>query len=165
MDFPARPCRLTRATLVLALLATVAAGALFSRRAASARDDPAMRSRAFGTCPTEVQDPLRWNADRATANRICCHNRHYAEWSGYWETSGLPAATRFSPPGAEITFRDSVTGKPLFIAPRGRTMEQFLSESRAHGWPSFRDAEVVRENVVVIEGGETVRHIPTPLWF
>ena len=28
--------------------------------------------------------------------------------------------------GSEITFYDSVTGKPLFIAPRGRTVEAFI---------------------------------------
>lgn len=42
----------------------------------------------------------------------------------------------------EITFYDSVTGKPLFIAPRGRTFEDFKKESLSHGWPSFRDEEV-----------------------
>jgi len=40
-----------------------------------------------------------------------------------------------------------VSGKPLFIAPRGRTFQQFLDESKAHGWPSFRDEEVVWENM------------------
>jgi hypothetical protein len=42
----------------------------------------------------------------------------------------------------EITFYDSVTGKPLFIAPRGRSFEEFQNESKKHGWPSFRDQEV-----------------------
>ena len=44
----------------------------------------------------------------------------------------------------------------MFIAPRGRTVEQFLQESRAHGWPSFRDAEVVWENVRCLSNGEAV---------
>ena len=44
--------------------------------------------------------------------------------------------------GEEITFYDSVSGKPLFIAPRGRTFDEFKKESMAHGWPSFRDEEV-----------------------
>ena len=44
------------------------------------------------------------------------------------------------------TYYDSVTGKPLFVAPIGRTMDEFLAESNVHGWPSFRDAEVVWEN-------------------
>lgn len=56
----------------------------------------------------------------------------------------------------EITFYDSNTGKPLFIAPRGRNMEEFLVESRAHGWPSFRDCEVVWDSVRVLPDGETV---------
>ena len=51
---------------------------------------------------------------------------------------------------------DSVSGKPLFVAPRGRTMEAFLSESASHGWPSFRDEEVVWENMRVLANGEAV---------
>ena len=35
-----------------------------------------------------------------------------------------------------------LTGKALFIAPRGRTFEEFKAESLGHGWPSFRDEEV-----------------------
>ena len=56
----------------------------------------------------------------------------------------------------EITFYDSNTGMPLFFAPRGRTMEEFLVESRAHGWPSFRDQEVNWDEVRVLPDGETV---------
>lgn len=41
-----------------------------------------------------------------------------------------------------ITFYDSVSGKPLYIAPQGRTWDQFIKESEKHGWPSFRDDEV-----------------------
>jgi hypothetical protein len=36
--------------------------------------------------------------------------------------------------GEEVTFIDSNTpGKSLFIAPRGRTAEEFIKESKAHG--------------------------------
>ena len=42
--------------------------------------------------------------------------------------------------GFYITLK--VSGKPLFIAPRGRTFEEFKAESISHGWPSFRDQEV-----------------------
>jgi len=42
-----------------------------------------------------------------------------------------------SRPG-EINFYDSNTGRLLFTAPKGRSLEEFLVESRAHGWPSFR---------------------------
>ena len=55
-----------------------------------------------------------------------------------------------------MTLYDSVTGKPLFIAPRGRTTQDFLLESRAHGWPSFRDNEVVWDNVRCLGNGECV---------
>lgn len=41
-----------------------------------------------------------------------------------------------------MEFYDSNTGKLLFTAPVGRTMNEFLIESAAHGWPSFRDSEV-----------------------
>ena len=56
----------------------------------------------------------------------------------------------------EITYYDSVTSKPLFIAPRNRDVGAFLLESKKHGWPSFRDAEVIWENVRVLGNGETV---------
>merc|ERR1711956_207863 len=88
------------------------------------------------------------------ADRICNFNRHYAEFSGYWMTT--PILDEVQNSDDEITFYDSNTGKPLFAAPRGRSMEAFVSESSHHGWPSFRDEEVIWENVRCLEGGETV---------
>lgn len=112
-----------------------------------------MRPKAHGTCDKPVMLNLRWNCNHDTADRICCFNRHYAEHSGYWETTSfLQEVDRES----EITFYDSVTGKPLFIAPRGRTFEEFRKESVSHGWPSFRDQEVVWENVRCLTNGESV---------
>ncbi len=64
--------------------------------------------------------------------------------------------TKDTPKSDAITYYDSNTGKPLFTAPRGRTMAEFLQESRAHGWPSFRDEEVNWEYVRVLPNGETV---------
>ena len=58
------------------------------------------------------------------------------------------------PDGTQVTYYDSVTGKPLFIAPVGRTMDEFLEESEDHGWPSFRDEEVVWDNVRALPEGE-----------
>jgi hypothetical protein len=57
---------------------------------------------------------------------------------------------------APLEFYDSVTGKLLFKAPLGRTMEDFLMESSAHGWPSFRDSEVNWEYVRCLPDGEAV---------
>ena len=110
-------------------------------------------STAYGSCRSEVQAPLRWGADRFVANRICCHNRDYAEQAGSWLATSF---AREASQAAEVTFYDSVTGVPLFVAPRGRSMDAFLAESRAHGWPSFRDEEVLTQHVVVRPGGETV---------
>jgi len=113
-----------------------------------------MSAKAHGTCVQPVQSALRFGCDVETADRICCFNRHYAEHSGYFttKTTFLQDVDR----SAETTYFDSVTGKPLFIAPRGRSMEAFLQESAAHGWPSFRDEEVVWEHVRCLADGEAV---------
>ena len=55
-----------------------------------------------------------------------------------------------------MTYYDSITGKALFKAPMGRTMEVFIEESKRHGWPSFRDDEVVWDNVEELWNGEIV---------
>ena len=56
-----------------------------------------------------------------------------------------------------ITFYDSNSGKPLFVAPINRSVDEFIEESKYHGWPSFRDQEVVWDNVRVLKSsGETV---------
>ena len=79
---------------------------------------------------TPVQPNLRYGCDQETADRICCFNRHYAEHSGYFATTKYFDEVDTS---VETTYYDSVTGKPLFIAPRGRTFEEFKKESLAHG--------------------------------
>lgn len=55
-----------------------------------------------------------------------------------------------------MDFYDSNTGKKLFTAPVGRTWDQFIAESKAHGWPSFRDEEVNWDYVRCVKGGESV---------
>lgn len=84
-------------------------------------------------------------------------NRHYAEYAGYWTSTTFveEAREQYAKEG-QITFYDSNTGKPLFIAPKGRDLESFLKESASHGWPSFRDEEVVWENVRCLGDGEAV---------
>jgi peptide methionine sulfoxide reductase MsrB len=123
-------------------------------------DESLMRDKAHGTCATPVKADVRWGCDAKLADRICCFNRHYAEHSGYFlTTSYLKEVSRTE----ETTYYDSVTGRPLFIAPRGRTFAEFEKESRAHGWPSFRDAEVVWDDVRVLPDGETVSTAGTHL--
>ena len=119
-----------------------------------------MSKKAHGTTETPVQENLRWNCSWKTADKICSFNRHYAEHAGYWEsTTFLSEVDR----EGETTYYDSVTGKPLFIAPRGRSFDDFVKESKSHGWPSFRDEEVVWENVRCLKDGEAVSTAGTHL--
>lgn len=117
-----------------------------------------MKPKAHGTCPRAPPNKLRWKCSRQTADRICCFNRHYAEHSGYWLQTEFLASVQAgsTAPTDPITFYDTITGKPLFVAPKGRSWKAFVKESRAHGWPSFRDEEVVTENVRVLRNGEAV---------
>jgi peptide methionine sulfoxide reductase MsrB len=124
-------------------------------------DESIMSQKKHGTSHTPVQQNLRWGCDFKTADRICNFNRHYAEHSGYWQSTQFlsqetPSSDSSSSSTQEITFYDSNTGKPLFVAPRGRSFEAFVKESTAHGWPSFRDEEVIWENVRCLPDGETV---------
>ncbi len=119
--------------------------------------DSLMAPRQHGTCVATPQANLKWGCNLDVADQIGCFNRHYAEHSGYFlHTTFLSTVTADLPAGGEITFYDSVTGKPLFVAPRGRTFADFVAESKAHGWPSFRDEEVVATNVRLLANGETV---------
>jgi hypothetical protein len=116
-----------------------------------------MVKKEHGTCVSVPQTNLKWGCSLDVADKISCFNRHYAEHSGYFlQTTFLSTVTTAMPAGGEMTFYDSVTGKPLFVAPRGRTFAAFVAESRAHGWPSFRDEEVVTANVRLLSNGETV---------
>lgn len=114
-----------------------------------------MRQKGHGTSETPVQSDLLYGVDNKLADKICNYNRHFAEMGGYfrstdWENKVMQAE-------GPLAYYDSVTGKPLFVAPRNRSKEDFLAESRVHGWPSFRDDEVVWDNVRVLRNsGETV---------
>lgn len=118
-------------------------------------DEDIMSPKAHGTSDKPVQEDLAYGVDRTLADRICNYNRHWAENAGYftrtnWEDVVLQAKE-------PVTFYDSVSGKPLFVAPIGRSAQELVAESEIHGWPSFRDAEVVWDNVRVLRNsGETV---------
>ena len=123
-------------------------------------DESVMRQKQHGTSEFPVMKNLRYGVDWDLTDRICNFNRHYAEHAGYaWQTSWISDVQG----KGEVTYYDSVTGAPLFIAPRGRTWEEFEKESRAHGWPSFRDAEMVSENVRCLRDGECVSTTGTHL--
>jgi peptide methionine sulfoxide reductase MsrB len=119
-------------------------------------DESIMSPKEHGTSHKPVQSDLRWKCSAKIADQICNYNRHYAEQSGYWLTTTFMDEIDMTNNDKPVTFYDSNTGKPLFRAPVSRPWQDFLKESRSHGWPSFRDAEVIWDNVRVLPGGETV---------
>jgi hypothetical protein len=117
-------------------------------------DESIMSPKAHGTSNTPVQSDLLYNVSNKLADRISNYNRHFAEMAGSYLDTPMEDIVRRN---QQVTFYDSNTGKPLFVAPVGRSVDDFLEESRIHGWPSFRDAEVVWDNVRVLRNsGETV---------
>jgi peptide methionine sulfoxide reductase MsrB len=120
-------------------------------------DESLMSPKAHGTTATEVQKNLRFGVDRKLADKICSYNRRYAENYGSFTKTSFQKDFLAMVEKGPVTFYDSVTGKPLFRAPVGRSVDDFIAESRFHGWPSFRDEEVVWSNVRVLNGdGEAV---------
>ena len=114
-----------------------------------------MNSRSHGTCVNPPQSELRFNVDYSKADQICCFNRHYAEHSGYFLNPKITFFEQITRQ-KEATYYDSITGKSLFFAPKGRSLDEFLSESEDHGWPSFRDEEVNWDNVRCLKNGEVI---------
>ena len=155
---PAHHCMLCLAALaVIVIIGTIRPEQLQSRFGRAAWGE--IGDNVFGLCPAQpsvFSEPLRWSSDPEVADRICCKNHDYAEYSGYWlSLRDFPFGTL--PEGVDsITFFDVSSGVPLFRAPIGRSWAAFIAESRTHGWPSFRDAEVIWSNVRVLPGGETV---------
>lgn len=43
-----------------------------------------MSKKAHGTTDKAPQENLKYEVKWETADKICCHNRHYAEHSGYF---------------------------------------------------------------------------------
>ena len=118
-------------------------------------DESIMSAKSNGTNDAKPQSDLLFGIqDAELVERICSFNRHYAEHSGYFKSSTFDKDCNEE--GVVYTFYDSITGKPLFKAPIGRSLAEFKAESKAHGWPSFRTEEVVWENVRVLPNGETV---------
>uniref|UniRef100_A0A7S0CCR8 Peptide-methionine (R)-S-oxide reductase n=1 Tax=Proboscia inermis TaxID=420281 RepID=A0A7S0CCR8_9STRA len=117
--------------------------------------DDIMDPKAHGTSAGPAQENLRYGVSQKLADKICNFNRHFAENGGYFQKTSFEDIVMASK--GPVTFYDSVTGKPLFVAPIGRSAEDFVNESYTHGWPSFRDQEVVWDSVRVLKSsGETV---------
>ncbi|KAJ9454908.1 hypothetical protein DIPPA_15463 [Diplonema papillatum] len=96
---------------------------------------------------------------------VCCGNSKFAEPSGtmskHGDLAGVMEADARN--GRKTTFYDVSCGLPVFVAPVNRTVAEWLKESRSHGWPSFRPAEVVHQNVVHQRHGEVLSACGTHL--
>jgi len=107
------------------------------------------------TCQGSPQKNLRYNVSKlmwadneSMTEAICCDSDFagYAEPSGTFAQLNLFSQLDSTKPNV---FYDPICGIPLFRAPIGRSFEDFHSESIEHGWPSFRDEEMVKENLVL----------------
>lgn len=103
-------------------------------------DESIMSQKSHGTSEQPVQSDLLYGVSNKLADKICNYNRHFAEMGGYFTSTSFEDVVLEAK--GPITFYDSVTGKPLFVAPINRSSEDFIKESEIHGWPSFRDDEV-----------------------
>lgn len=103
-------------------------------------DESIMSPKTHGTSEQPVQSDLLYGVSNKLADKITNFNRHFAEMGGYFRSTDFEDIVLNAK--GPVTFYDSVTGKPLFVAPIGRSPEEFIQESEVHGWPSFRDQEV-----------------------
>ena len=82
-----------------------------------------MRQRSHGTSDKPAQTNLRFGCDFETADKICSFNRHYAEHSGYAFGRSRSWVSTIKNDTEPRIYYDSVTGKPLFKAPVGRSID------------------------------------------
>ena len=126
----------------------------------------------FNICMGNVQKDLLYGMDRRTtsnylpvrvdeeetlAEAVCCDSRMipFAEPQYTYSAPDIRLFSKIDHDGI-TTFYDSVCGLPLFRAPVGRTFEEFEADTTEHGWPSFREQEVITENVVTDKSQEYV---------
>merc|ERR1712167_320410 len=62
-----------------------------------------MSPKVHGTSDIPVQSDLRWNGDVKTADKICNFNRHYAEHSGYFQTTAFLQRRKATSPSTSTT--------------------------------------------------------------
>merc|ERR1711943_5914 len=90
------------------------------------------------------------------ATAICCDSRTkvYAEPRFLFQSPFVDLFKHLPADGTPTTFYDTVCGLPLFTAPMNRTLQEFQDDTNEHGWPSFRPAELIKENVRTDEDGD-----------
>ena len=116
-------------------------------------------------CPSLVQKSLRYNmstvddrldnlpidrvAGQTLAEAICCDARYddFAEPNSLFSDVNFFAALTDN---KGTTFFDSSCGIPLFFVAASR-YETFKSETAEHGWPSFRDVDIINKNNLKVD--------------
>eukprot|EP00929_Paragymnodinium_shiwhaense_P073992 TRINITY_DN3782_c0_g1_i4.p1 TRINITY_DN3782_c0_g1~~TRINITY_DN3782_c0_g1_i4.p1 ORF type:complete len:795 (+),score=219.57 TRINITY_DN3782_c0_g1_i4:358-2385(+) len=137
-----------------------------ARKAAGRLSDVAGVPSEYNTCKQPVQPNLRYNVSSRTeptvpvavdpseslADAVCCDKRTkvFAEPQFLYQA---PDINLFGHLSGVTTFYDSTCGIPLFKAPVNRSMADFKADTDEHGWPSFREEEVVKENVMTDKDG------------
>ena len=121
----------------LGIVAFAAASATGGPLSASAKSPPShspivyceesvMSKKSHGTTEASLDaSSLRWGVDSKLADKICSFNRHFAEPGGSFEKNeAFLAQVEALKPGETITFYDTVSQKPLFVAPVNRTPKE-----------------------------------------
>ena len=91
---------------------------------------------------------LRWLQERVAPSGDRREGAQAVLFRAFASHAPLPLPSFLVAASGVNTFYDSVCGLPLFRAPINRTFAEFQADTQEHGWPSFRPAEVVDENVV-----------------
>ena len=86
-------------------------------------DESIMSPKANGSTEKPPQKNLRYGVDWVQANTVCCFNRHYAEYSGYFLRTKWHSEVDKE---KATDYFDSVTGNRLFTAPIGRSVYLFF---------------------------------------
>eukprot|EP00929_Paragymnodinium_shiwhaense_P047616 TRINITY_DN24142_c0_g1_i1.p1 TRINITY_DN24142_c0_g1~~TRINITY_DN24142_c0_g1_i1.p1 ORF type:complete len:615 (+),score=112.35 TRINITY_DN24142_c0_g1_i1:105-1949(+) len=117
-------------------------------------EEKIMCYKGHGSSLVPVQDNLRWGCDPNIADELCNFNRVANEDNGYFLSSSfMQEAQKVK----AMDFFDSNDSLPIFKVPgKGRSLADFLEESKKYGWPSFRDSEVNWDHVRVLPSGEVV---------
>lgn len=99
---------------------------------------------------TDPTVPVPVDADESLAEAVCCDKRTklYAEPQFLFQAPDIALFEKLPSGEQPTTFFDSVCGLAVFRTPVGRSLAEFKADTTEHGWPSFRSAEVVAENVL-----------------
>ena len=111
---------------------------------------PIQASLRYNMSARDVPFPLMPEANDDLATAVCCDSQNFA-YAEPQHTFDQPDVALFKQLNAQgqTVFYDSVCGTPLFSVPRNRTLDDFKADTTEHGWPSFRQAEILDKGLRV----------------